>query len=67
MPDGTKVPCLVLHPIVDEPNGMFSARSDARLWLTDDSRRIPVQIQSTYNFGTVKLVLQKVTHGNAAG
>lgn len=66
MPDGTKVPCLVLHPIVDEPNGMFSARSDARLWLTDDSRRIPVQIQSTYNFGTVKLVLQKVTPGNAA-
>jgi hypothetical protein len=64
MPDGTKVPCLVLHPVVDEPNGMFSRRSEARLWLTDDARRIPVQIQSTYAFGEVRLVLKKVTPGS---
>lgn len=67
LPDGTKVPCLVLHPIVEEANGMFSRRSEARLWLTDDARRIPVQIQSRYSFGEVKLVLQKVTEGGAAG
>jgi len=61
MPDGKRVDCLVLHPIVDEPHGMFSKRSRARLWLTDDDRRIPVQIESTYPFGTVKLVLNAVT------
>jgi hypothetical protein len=67
MPDGTKVPCLVLHPIVKEANGMFSEKSEARLWLTDDARRIPVQIQSRYAFGEVKLVLQKVSTGGTAG
>lgn len=63
LPDGSKVPTLVLHPIVDEPNGMFSKRSEARLWLTDDARRLPVEIRSKYAFGEVKLVLQKVTPG----
>lgn len=67
MPDGTKVKCLVLHPIVDEANGMFSKTSNARLWLTDDARRIPVRIESTYNFGTVALVLRKITLPPGAG
>lgn len=65
LPDGTKVKCLVIHPVVDEPNGMFSKTSDARIWLTDDARRIPVRIETTYNFGTVALELKKITlpHG----
>ncbi len=67
LPDGTKVPCLVLHPVVDEPNGMFSKKSEARLWLTDDARRIPVQIQSRYGFGEIKLVLKEITPGRGAG
>jgi hypothetical protein len=67
MPDGSKVQSLVLHPIVDEPNGMFSRKSEARLWLTDDARRLPVQIQSRYVFGEVKLVLKSITEGGAGG
>ena len=67
MPDGTKVKCLVLHPIVDEANGMFSKTSDARLWLTDDARRIPMRIETTYNFGTIALVLKKITLSHGAG
>lgn len=67
MPDGTKVKCLVLHPVVDEANGMFSKTSDARLWLSDDARRIPVRIETTYNFGTVALVLKTVTLPHGAG
>ncbi len=61
LPDGSKVTCLVLHPIVDERNGMFARRARARLWVTDDDRRLPVQIQSTYSFGTVKLVLSRMS------
>ena len=57
LPDGRKTKAFVLHPIVDEPNGMFSRKSNARLWVTDDFHRIPVQIQSSYSFGTVRLVL----------
>lgn len=67
LPDGTKVKCLVLHPVVDEPNGMFSKTSSARIWLTDDVRRIPVRIETTYTFGTVSLILQKITLPNGTG
>jgi len=37
---------------------------DARVWLTDDAQRLPVQIESTYSFGTVKLVLSRITLGH---
>jgi uncharacterized protein DUF3108 len=59
LPDGTDVPCLVLHPVIDT-KGMFSKRSDTRLWLTDDVRRLPVQIRSKFNFGTVTLRLKEM-------
>ncbi len=60
LPDGSKAACLVLHPIVDSPKGMFSRRSRALLWITDDARRYPVRIESTYPFGTVRLVLTRI-------
>jgi hypothetical protein len=53
------VPCLVLHPVIDT-KGMFSKRSDTRLWLTDDGRRIPVQIRSRFPFGTITLRLKEM-------
>jgi hypothetical protein len=60
LPDGTTADCLVLNPVIDD-RGMFADRADARLWITDDARRIPVQIRSTYPFGTVTLRLDKMT------
>jgi uncharacterized protein DUF3108 len=59
LPDGTDVPCLVLHPVIDT-KGMFSKRSETRLWLTDDSRRLPVQIRTRFNFGTITLRLKEM-------
>lgn len=59
LPDGSRVMCLVLNPEIDE-KGMFSKRAEARLWLTDDARRIPVQIQSRYEFGKVTLRLEEM-------
>lgn len=59
LPDGTEVPCLVLQPVIDT-KGMFSKRSETRLWLTDDVRRLPVQIRSKFNFGTVTLRLKQM-------
>ncbi len=58
LPDGSRVSCLVLNPIVGDKT--FSKRADARLWITDDARRIPVQIRTT-QFGTITLRLQKMT------
>jgi hypothetical protein len=57
LPDGREVNCLVLHPVIDT-KGMFSKRSDTRLWLTEDARRLPVQIRSKFPFGTITLRLK---------
>jgi hypothetical protein len=57
LPDGSKVQCLVLHPVIDT-KGLFSKRSDTRVWLTDDERRLPVQIRSKFPFGTITLRLK---------
>ncbi|MBA2458452.1 MAG: DUF3108 domain-containing protein [Gemmatimonadales bacterium] len=59
LPDGRKVQCLVLHPVIDT-KGLFSKRSDTRIWLTDDERRLPVQIRSKFPFGTITLRLKNV-------
>jgi len=66
LPDGAKVPCLVLHPTIDT-KGLFSKRSETRIWLTDDSRRLPVQIRTKFPFGTITLRLKEmVLPGTAA-
>jgi hypothetical protein len=57
LPDGSKVQCLVLHPIIDT-KGLFSKRSETRIWITDDARRLPVQIRSKFPFGTITLRLK---------
>jgi len=62
LPDGSRVVCLVLNPVVGDK--MFSERAEARLWITDDARRIPVQIRTT-QYGTITLRLQKITPARA--
>jgi hypothetical protein len=59
LPDGSKVQCLVVAPVVGD-RGMFAARQEARVWLTDDERRLPVQIRTRYPFGVVTLRLEKM-------
>jgi hypothetical protein len=59
LPDGTKVACLVLHPVIDT-KGLFSKRSETRIWLTDDERRIPVQVRTKFPFGTITLRLKEM-------
>jgi hypothetical protein len=59
LPDGREVQCLVLHPVI-ETKGMFSKRSDTRIWLTDDERRLPVQIRSKFPFGTITLRMKEM-------
>jgi hypothetical protein len=60
MPDGTDFPCFVLNPVAGE-DGVFAPRSKAMLWLTDDARRLPVQIQAKLPFGKVTLRLEKIS------
>lgn len=63
--DGGRFYCWILHPIVDEPHGMFARDHDARIWISDDGRRIPVQIRSKYPvIGNLTLRLSKYTPGH---
>lgn len=57
-PDGTKVQCLVIQPIVGEKGSLFGRQSDTRVWLTDDERRIPIQIRIRFVFGTITMRLK---------
>lgn len=60
LPDGTETSVLVLHPIIDEGKGLLSKKSDTRIWVTDDARRIPLQIRGKFPFGTVTLRLEEM-------
>jgi hypothetical protein len=59
MPDGSQSPCLVLR---------VSTRGTAmRVWLTDDQRRLPAQMELPLPFGNVTLTLAGQQGGGAAG
>jgi hypothetical protein len=55
----------VLNPVVGDK--MFAPRADARLWITDDARRLPVQIRSRLPYGTITLSLKKMTPASHTG
>jgi hypothetical protein len=59
LPDGSRIQCLVLHPTIDT-KGLFSKRSETQIWLTDDVRRLPVQIRTKFPFGTITLRLKNM-------
>jgi hypothetical protein len=60
LPDGTKAQCLVIQPIIGEKGGLFSRQSDTRVWLTDDERRLPVQIRMRFPFGVITMRLKEM-------
>jgi hypothetical protein len=49
----------VIRPIIPHGRGIFAERSDARMWLSDDDRRVVLAIVSTFSFGTVMLKLKE--------
>jgi hypothetical protein len=65
LPDGKKAVCLVINPVVGD-KGTFAKKSNARIWLTDDARRIPVQIKSEL-FGTITLRLKRIATAGGSG
>ena len=50
---------LEVRPIING-NGIFRENADARFWLTDDERRLPVKIQSKFSFATITLQLENL-------
>ncbi len=52
--------CIVLQPII-KTKGIFSENGQAEIWLTDDARRIMVQMKSKLPFGSLNLYLRSAS------
>jgi hypothetical protein len=59
LPGDRKRKCLLIQPSI-KSRGMLSESADARILLTDDADRIPVEVRSSFSFGTLVLKLREV-------
>jgi hypothetical protein len=67
--ESVKVPAgrfdaIVIQPII-KSKGIFSEDGKAEIWLSDDDRRMMVQMKSNLSFGTLNLYLKSHTAGTA--
>lgn len=53
-----KFPCLVVEPIL-KGDGLFKAKGTLLIWMTDDSRHMPVKMQSKIPVGSIKAELKQ--------
>ncbi len=60
-----KFMCLVLKPTI-KTSAMFGEGGHAEIWISDDDRRLIVQMKSGLPFGSLNLYLQSFTLGTAA-
>jgi hypothetical protein len=62
VPAGT-FDCVVIRPII-KSRGIFSEGGEAEIWISDDDRRIMVQMKSKLKIGSLNLFLKSYTPGN---
>ncbi len=55
-----EIDTIVVKPLL-KSEGIFSRKGDVLIWLTDDSRKIPVKLQSKVAVGAVSATLTKIT------
>lgn len=58
--------CIVVQPVIKTP-GIFSEDGRAEVWLSDDARRVVVQVKSRLSFGSINLYLRSYDPGRAGG
>ncbi len=64
---GRKWSAIVVRPRIPHGGGIFAEKADARIWLSDDDRRIMLALQSTFSFGQVTLKLKQYSDSGAGG
>lgn len=62
LPHDEKRKCLLIQPSI-RSSGLLGEAADARILITDDVDRIPVEVRSNFSFGTLVLKLRGVTRG----
>ena len=68
--EAVKVPAgtyqtIVIQPII-KSKGIFSEKGHAQMWLTDDARRLLVQMKSDLSIGSINLYLRGYVPGTVA-
>ena len=58
---GKKWNAIVVRPKIPQGRGIFAEKSETRIWLSDDARRIVLAIQSNFSFGQVTLKLKELS------
>ncbi len=58
---GKKWDAIVVRPRIPNGGGIFAEKADARMWLSDDSLRIMLALQSKFSFGQVTLKLKEIS------
>ncbi len=53
--------CTVIRPYQEGKN-LFKNQGDIQIWISDDERRLPVKIQIKMKFGSMTLLLKKVSY-----
>jgi hypothetical protein len=56
---GKKWDAIVIRPRIPNGGGIFAEKADARIWLSDDSLRVMLAMQSKFSFGQVTLKLKE--------
>ena len=56
---------IVIQPVI-KSKGIFSEKGHAEMWLTDDSRRLLVQMKTDLSIGSLSLYLRGYVPGNVA-
>ena len=64
---GKKWRALVVRPRIPQGRGIFAEKSETRIWLSDDDRRLVLAIQSNFSFGQVTLKLKDYVVPGAGG
>jgi len=57
-----RVNAVRIDPGLFGENGLVRSRGSLSIWITDDSRRLPVKAQLRVNIGTFDIKLKRVTH-----
>lgn len=60
-----KFETIVIQPII-KSKGIFSEKGEAQMWLTDDPRRLLVQMKSNLSIGSLNLYLRGYVPGTVA-
>lgn len=55
-----RFPTIVVQPII-QGRGILAESSEPRMWVSDDERRLIVQLKSKFPFGTITLRLKDIT------